>query len=457
MNFRTIIEPFRIKSVESVRFTTREEREAALREAGCNVFRLRAEDVLIDLLTDSGTGAMSAAQWSAVMQADESYAGSRSFYRFEAVVKDLTGFAHVIPTHQGRAAERILFHSVLKPGQIVPNNNHFDTTRANIEVEEAEARDLVIREGTVPHLIHPFKGNIDLAALERLLEDQGHLVPLVMVTVTNNSGGGQPVSLENLRGVRRLCDRFGKPFFLDACRFAENAWFIRLREPGHAGRTPKSIAREMFSLADGCTMSAKKDGLANIGGFLAMNSPEWAEAARNLLILTEGFPTYGGLAGYDLEAVARGLEEVVEEDYLRYRIRSTEYLGEKLIAADVPIIRPPGGHAIYLDARALLPHVPPLEYPGIALVNRLYVEAGIRGVEIGTVMFGLRPDGTERPGAMDLVRLAIPRRVYTQSHIDYVAEAVIAVAQARAGLSGYRIVSAPRTLRHFTAIFEPLG
>jgi len=457
MNFRTIIEPFRIKSVESVKFTRREEREAALRTAGYNVFRLHAEDVLIDLLTDSGTGAMSAAQWSAVMQADESYAGSRSFYRFESVVKDLTGFAYVIPTHQGRAAERILFHTVLTPGQIVPNNNHFDTTRANIEVEGAEALDLVIPEGTVPQMIHPFKGNVDLAALERLLEERGALVPLVMVTVTNNSGGGQPVSLENLRGVRRLCDRFGKPFFLDACRFAENAWFIKLREPGQAGRTPKAIAGEMFALADGCTMSAKKDGLANIGGFLAMNNPEWAEAARNLLILTEGFPTYGGLAGYDLEAVARGLEEVVEEDYLRYRIRSTEYLGEKLIAAGVPIIRPPGGHAIYLDARALLPHVPPLAYPGIALANQLYVEAGIRGAEIGTVMFGLRPDGTERPGAMDLVRLAIPRRVYTQSHIDYVAEAVIEVAASRDSLRGYRIVSAPKTLRHFTAILEPLG
>jgi tyrosine phenol-lyase len=457
MVFHTIIEPFRIKSVESVRFTRREDRVSALREAGFNVFRLRAEDVLIDLLTDSGTGAMSAAQWSAVMQADESYAGSRSFYRFEAVVKDLTRFTYVIPTHQGRAAERILFHTVLQTGQVVPNNNHFDTTRANIEVERAEAVDLVIPEGRVPHLIHPFKGNIDLEALERLLIERGDLVPLVMVTVTNNSGGGQPVSLENLRGVRRLCDRYRKPFFLDACRFAENAWFIKLREPGQADRTPKAIAQEMFSLADGCTMSAKKDGLANIGGFLAMNNPEWAEAARNLLILTEGFPTYGGLAGYDLEAVARGLEEVVEEDYLRYRIRSTEYLGEKLIAADVPIIRPPGGHAIYLDARALLPHVPPLQYPGIALANQLYVEAGIRGVEIGTVMFGLHPDGTESPGSMDLVRLAIPRRVYTQSHIDYVAEAVIGVAASRGQLRGYRIVSAPKTLRHFTAIFEPLA
>lgn len=457
MNFRTIIEPFRIKSVEAVKFTTRDDREKALQVAGYNVFRLHAEDVLIDLLTDSGTGAMSAAQWSAIMQADESYAGSRSFYRFESVVKDITGFRHVIPTHQGRAAERILFHTVLHNGQIVPNNNHFDTTRANVEVEEAEALDLVIPEGRVPHVIHPFKGNVNLDALERLLAEKGDRVPLVMVTVTNNSGGGQPVSLENLRGVRALCDRYGKPFFLDACRFAENAWFIKLREPGQADRTPKAIAQEMFSLADGCTMSAKKDGLANIGGFLALNDDRWAEAARNLLILTEGFPTYGGLAGYDLEAIAQGLEEVTNEDYLRYRIRSTEYLGEKLIAADVPIIRPPGGHAIYLDARALLPQVPPLQYPGISLANELYLEAGIRGVEIGTVMFGIHPDGTEAPAAMDLVRLAIPRRVYTQSHIDYVSEAVIEVANGRERLRGYRMTHAPRVLRHFTALFEPVG
>jgi tyrosine phenol-lyase len=456
MNFRTIIEPFRIKSVESVKFTRREDRERALEDAGYNVFRLRAEDVLIDLLTDSGTGAMSSAQWGALMQGDESYAGSRSFYRFESVVQDLTGFAHIIPTHQGRAAERILFHTVLEPGQVVPNNNHFDTTRANIEVERCEARDLVIPEGRVPALIHPFKGNVDLAALEATLRDEGDRVPLVMVTVTNNSGGGQPVSLENLRGVRALCDKYGKPFFLDACRFAENAYFIKLREPGQQDRTPKAIAQEMFSLADGCTMSAKKDGLANIGGFLAMNNPAWAEKARNLLILTEGFPTYGGLAGYDLEAIATGLQEVVEEPYLRYRIRSTEYLGDKLAAAGVPTIRPSGGHAIYLDARALLPHIAPLQYPGIALANSLYVEAGIRGVEIGTVMFGLHPDGREAAAAMDLVRLAIPRRVYTQSHIDYVAEGVIEVARLKDSLTGYRIVSAPAALRHFTARFERL-
>ena len=456
MNFRTIIEPFRIKSVEAIKFTRREDREAALRQAGYNVFLLRAEDVLIDLLTDSGTGAMSAAQWGALMQGDESYAGSRSFYRFEAVVRELTGFTHIIPTHQGRAAERILFHTILHPGQIVPNNNHFDTTRANVEVEGAEALDLVIPEGRVPSLVHPFKGNVDVHALERLLEEKGDRVPLVMVTVTNNSGGGQPVSLENLRGVRALCDRYKKPLFLDACRFAENAYFIKLREPGQTDRAPKAVAQEMFSLADGCTMSAKKDGLSNIGGFLAMNDDEWASAARNLLILTEGFPTYGGLAGYDLEAIAQGLEEVVDEAYLRYRIRSTEYLGEKLLGAGVPIIQPSGGHAIYIDARALLPHIPPLEYPGVALVNQLYVEAGIRSVEIGTVMFGRHADGTETPAAMDLVRLAIPRRVYTQSHIDYVAEAVIAVANMKDRIRGYRIVSAPPVLRHFTARFEPL-
>jgi tryptophanase len=461
MDYTTIIEPFRIKSVEPIKFTDRAARSAALEAAGYNVFRLHAEDVLIDLLTDSGTGAMSSQQWGALMQGDESYAGSRSFYRFQEVVQDLTGYKHIIPTHQGRAAERILFHTQVHAGQIVPNNNHFDTTRANIEVEEAEARDLVIAEGRIPSRIHPFKGNIDLDALEALLKEDrlrgGSLVPLVMVTVTNNSGGGQPVSLDNLKAVRRLCDRYGKRFFLDACRFAENAYFIKLREPGMQERTPREIAKEMFRLADGCTMSAKKDGLANIGGFLAMNDDVWAEAARNLLILTEGFPTYGGLAGYDLEAIARGLEEVVEEPYLRYRIRSTEYLADKLVAAGVPIIQPAGGHAIYLDARSLLPQIPPLEYPGIALANALYLEGGIRGVEIGTVMFGLRHDGREEPGTMDLVRLAIPRRVYTQSHIDYVSEVILAVAAGAPRLRGYRIVSAPKVLRHFTARFEPLG
>ena len=453
---KTIIEPFRIKAVEPIKFTTPAERRLALDQAGNNVFRLRAEDVLIDLLTDSGTGAMSADQWSAMMRGDESYAGSRSFERFHAVVTELTGFRHIIPTHQGRAAERILFHTILKPGQIVLNNTHFDTTRANIEVEDAEARDLVIAEGRIPSAIHPFKGNMDLDRLERTLAIDGDRIVLVMVTVTNNSGGGQPVSLENLRGVRALCTRFGKPFFLDACRFAENAWFIKQREPGQQDRTPREIAREMFSLADGCTMSAKKDGLANIGGFLAMNDDRWAEECRNLLILTEGFPTYGGMAGYDLEAVARGLEEVTEEAYLRYRIRSIEYLAERLTAGGVPIVQPPGGHAVYIDARAMLPAIPPLAYPGVALVNALYVDGGIRACEIGTVMFGLQPDGSEIPAAMDLVRLAIPRRLYTQSHIDYVAEAILEVATNKDALRGYRITSSAKRLRHFTAEFALL-
>jgi tryptophanase len=453
----TIIEPFRIKSVEAIRFTTREERERALLAAGNNVFGLHAEDVIIDLLTDSGTGAMSAAQWAAIMKGDESYAGSRSFYRFRDVVQELTGFAHVIPTHQGRAAERILFHTILSAGDLVVNNTHFDTTRANIEVEGAEARDIVIAEGRQPSLDHPFKGNVDLDVLEETLEREGDRVRLVMATVTNNSGGGQPVSLENLRAVRDIAHRHGKLFFLDACRFAENAWFIRQREPGQSHRTPREIAREMFSLADGCTMSAKKDGLANIGGFLALNDDAIAERCRTLLILTEGFPTYGGLAGYDLEAIATGLEEVLDEDYLRYRIRATEYLAEKLRDAGVPIVWPPGGHAVYIDARAMLPRIAPLEYPGVALANALYLEAGIRSCEIGTVMFGLQPDGTEQPAAMDLVRLAIPRRLYTQSHIDYVAEAVIAVASRRFAMTGLRITEASSVLRHFTARFEPVA
>jgi len=454
--YKTIIEPFRIKSVEAIAFTTRADRERVLAAAGYNVFQLRAEDVLIDLLTDSGTGSMSAAQWSALMQGDESYAGSRSFYRFEKVVRDLTGFRHVIPTHHGRAAERILFHTVLKTGDVVPSNNHFDTTRANIEVEGADARDLVIEEGSRPSDLHPFKGNIDVARLERLLETDGDRVPLVMVTVTNNSGGGQPVSLANLEAVRKLCDRFRKPFFLDACRFAENAWFIKQREQGQGYRPAREIAKAMFRLADGCTMSTKKDGLANIGGFLALNDASWAEAARNLLMLTEGFPTYGGLAGYDLEAIAKGLEEVLDEDYLRYRIRSVEYLAQKIAAAGVPIVQPPGGHAVYIDARALLPHIPADELPGVALLNALYLEGGIRGVEVGTLMFGRVVDGRDTPAPMELVRLALPRRVYTQSHIDYVAEVILAVARNARELTGYRIATAPRVLRHFTARWEPV-
>jgi tryptophanase len=419
---------------------------------------LDGDEVIIDLLTDSGTGAMSARQWAALMDGDEAYAGSRSYYRFREVVRDLTGLTEVIPTHQGRAAERILFSEMVGDGDVVPNNTHFDTTRANVEYAGAEALDLVIPAGTEPATIHPFKGNMDVAALDDAINTLGvERVPVVMVTVTNNSGGGQPVSMANLREVRAVCDRHGVPMFLDACRFAENAWFIKLREDGYADSSPREIAQEMFSIVDGATFSAKKDGLANIGGFLAMNDPELAARCRNLLILTEGFPTYGGLAGRDLEAVAQGLEEVLDEGYLRYRIRSTEYLADKVDAARVPIVKPAGGHAVYLDAKSLLPHLPPAEYPAQALAAELYLDGGVRGVEIGSVMFGKPgPDGGEIPASMELVRLAVPRRTYTQSHIDYVAEVVIAVAQRAEKLRGYRIVDQAPWLRHFTAKFEPL-
>jgi tryptophanase len=452
--WRTIIEPFRIHSVEPIRLTTRAEREARLREAGYNLFALHADDVLIDLLTDSGTGAMSSEQWAGVQRGDESYAGSPSFFRFRDAVRELFPFRHVIPTHQGRAAEKILFSVLGAPGRTIPNNTHFDTTRANVEFTGAEAVDLVIPEGRVPATEHPFKGNMDLAALERVLTERD--VPCVMVTVTNNSGGGQPVSMENLRAVRAACDRHALPLFLDACRFAENAWFVKQREPGYEDHAIRDIVREMAALADGMTMSAKKDGLANMGGWLACNDDELAEQCRNLLILTEGFPTYGGLSGRDLEAVAQGLREVVDEDYLRYRVRSTAYLGEALDAGGIPIVKPPGGHAVYIDARALLPNVPPLRYPGQALAVALYLEGGIRSCEIGTVMFGRRPDGGEEPAAMDLVRLAIPRRTYTQSHVDYVIEVAHDVAAHAGDLHGLRIVSEPPALRHFTARFEPV-
>ncbi|MBI5066805.1 MAG: tryptophanase [Deltaproteobacteria bacterium] len=449
---RTMIEPFRIKSVEPIRMTTREERERLLAEARLNVFRLRAEDVLLDFLTDSGTGAMSARQWAAIMEGDESYAGARSFYRFEAAVKELTGYPHVIPVHQGRAAERILFSVATKPGQIVPSNTHFDTTRANLEYDGVTALDLVIPEGHQPRTRHLFKGNIDLGRVERLLQEQADLVPFGMITVTNNSGGGQPVSLENLGSYRALLRRFGKPLVIDACRFAENAMFVKLREAGQAGRSVKEIAREMFALADGCTMSAKKDGLVNIGGFIALSDDRWVEAARNLLILTEGFPTYGGLAGRDLEALAVGLEEVVQEDYLRYRLRTAEYMGEKLLAGGVAIVEPTGGHAVYLDARDFLPHLGPEDYPAWSLCNALYLAGGIRGVEIGSVMFGKRlDDGTETYHDMELVRLAFPRRVYTQSHFDYAAEVICELKQKARTVRGVRIEKQSRTLRHFSA------
>ncbi len=455
--WHTIIEPFRIKSVEPIRLTTVEERQAKLEAAGYNLFNLHADDVLIDLLTDSGTGAMSSEQWAGIQRGDESYAGSPSWFRFLEAVRELFPFEHVIPTHQGRAAEKILFSVIGGPGKAIPNNTHFDTTRANVEFTGAEAIDLVIPEGHEPATIHPFKGNMDLDALDAFIAERGPAnVPVVFVTVTNNSGGGQPVSLENLRGVRAICDRYGVPLFLDACRFAENAWFIKERETGYADVAVVEIVREMASLADGMTMSGKKDAIANIGGWLALNDARWAEACRNMLILTEGFPTYGGLAGRDLEAMAQGLREVVDPDYLRYRIRSTAYLGEALSEAGVPLVLPIGGHAVYLDAAALLPHIDPLEYPGQALACALYREGGIRGCEIGTVMFGRHPDGSEEPAPMELVRLAIPRRVYTQSHVDYVIEVIRWVAERAGELGGLRIEQQPATLRHFTARFAPL-
>jgi tryptophanase len=455
--FTTIIEPFRIHSVEPLRMTTSAQRASAIDEAGYNLFNLRAEDVLIDLLTDSGTGAMSRDQWAAIQHGDESYAGSPSWFRFEAAVKDLFPFRHVIPTHQGRAAEKILFSVLGGEGKVVPNNTHFDTTRANVEASGAEALDLVIEEGHDAATLHPFKGNMDLAALENLLETRRADVPVVMMTITNNSGGGQPVSLANLRGVSEICRRYSVPFFLDACRFAENAWFIHEREEGQGEREISDIVREIASLADGMTMSAKKDPFGNIGGWLAMNDDALAEAARNLLILTEGFPTYGGLAGRDLEALAQGLSEAVHPDYLRYRIRSTAYLGDALTKAGVPVVRPTGGHAVYIDAKALLPHLDPLTYPGQSLCVALYLAGGIRSVEIGSVMFGRHPDGTESPAAMELVRLAIPRRTYTQSHIDYVIEVVSAVAKDASSLPGYAMTYEPAALRHFTARFKPLA
>jgi tryptophanase len=454
--YKTIIEPFRIHSVQPIRMTTRETRAAKLEASGYNLFRLDADDVLIDLLTDSGTGAMSAEQWAGIQRGDESYAGASSFYRFRDAVTNLFPFRHVLPTHQGRAAERILFSVLAGPGQVIPNNTHFDTTRANVEATGASAIDLPIPEGLQPSLRHPFKGNMDSAELARVLAAHRGRVPVVFMTVTNNSGGGQPVSIENLRSVREVCDRFGVPLFLDACRFAENAWFIRTREPGYEGTAVANIVREMASLADGMTMSAKKDPLANMGGWLALNDDELAERCRRNEILTEGFPTYGGLAGRDLEAVAQGLTEAVDEDYLRYRIRSTQYLGQAVEAEGIPVVVPFGGHAIFLDARALMPHVPPLRYPGQALACALYLEGGVRSSEIGTVMFGLRPDGTEEPAAMDLVRLAIPRRTYTQSHIDYVIEVVTRVAGRAGDMRGMRITQAPAALRHFSATFEPL-
>lgn len=455
---KTIIEPFKIKSVEPIRFTTKEERVELLKKAGYNTFMIPAEDVLIDLLTDSGTSAMSAKQWAGIMEGDESYAGSRSFYRFEKAVKKITGLEYIIPTHQGRAAEKILFFNVGAEGKYIPNNTHFDTTRANIEFTGAEAVDLLNEIGKKPEVRADFKGDMDVEKLEAFIKEKGvENIPLCMITVTNNSGGGQPVSMKNIREVKEVCKKYGIPLFLDACRFAENAYFIKKREKGYENKSVLEIAQEMFSYADGATMSAKKDALVNIGGFIAMNDSELAMKCRNLLIVTEGFPTYGGLAGRDLEAVAQGLEEVVDEHYLEYRIRSVEYLGEKLVAAGVPIIEPPGGHAVYIDAKRFLPDVPQEQFPGQSIACELYIEGGIRAVEIGSVMFGkYDKDGKLIPPPMELVRMAIPRRVYTQSHIDYLIEVIVEVYNNRKSLKGYEITYEAPMLRHFTAQFAPV-
>lgn len=461
---KTVIEPFKIKMVEPLTVRTVDERQQLIERAHYNPFLLHSDDVMIDLLTDSGTTAMSAKQWAGLIDGDEAYAGSRSYYRFERVVQELTGFEHIIPTHQGRAAEKILFSIVGGEGKAIPNNTHFDTTRANVEVSGAKAIDLPCAEALDPAQAHDFKGNMNLQALEELLErsklaaqhSTASSVPLVMLTVTNNSGGGQPVSMANIRAVAALARKYGIPFFLDACRFAENAMFIKMREAGYENTSVRDIAREMFSYADGCTMSAKKDGMVNTGGWIAMNDPELATKCRNVLIVTEGFTTYGGLARRDLEAIAQGIEEVLDESYLRYRLRSVQYLGEALERAGVPIMRPTGGHAVYLDARRFAPHIPLDQFPGQAILCQLYVHAGIRAVEIGSVMFGkYDQDGKHIAPPHELVRLAIPRRVYTQSHIDYVAEAVIEIFEQRDQLKGLHFTYEPPILRHFTARFEP--
>ena len=453
---KTIIEPFRIKAVEPIQLTTQAERRGYLTEARHNLFLLPSSRVLIDLLTDSGTGAMSAAQWAAVMTGDESYAGSPSFFRFEQAVKDLMPFKHVLPTHQGRAAEAMLMALFGGLDKIIPNNTHFDTTRANIEASGARGVDFVIAEGLDANSLHPFKGNMDLERLDAFMAEHHAQVPLIMLTITNNAGGGQPVSLANIQAVSEIAHRYKKPFFIDGCRFAENAHFIKLREHGQGRRSIEDIVRDCFSCADGMTMSAKKDGLGNIGGWLALNDDELAEDARALLIRTEGFPTYGGLAGRDLDALAVGLKEVVDENYLAYRVRTNAYIVERLDAMGVPVVKPAGGHAVFVDARAWLSHIDPLAYPAQALATALYELGGIRSCEIGTVMFGRQSDGTEQAAPMDLVRLAMPRRTYTQSHADYVIEVFQEVAKRLLDLKGLRIVKEPRMLRHFTCAFEVL-
>ena len=455
---KTIIEPFRIKSVEPIYFNTKEQRTEILQNASYNPFLIHANEVLIDLLTDSGTSAMSSNQWAGIMQGDESYAGSPSFFRFEKTIQELTGMPLVIPTHQGRAAEKILFSILGGKGKYFVSNTLFDTTRANIEYSGAEGVDLVCEEGKHPSIPAPFKGNMDVLALKKFIAEKGAAnIPLCIITVTNNSGGGQPVSMQNIREVKAVCKANKIPLFIDACRFAENAYFIKLREDGYADRSVSDIVHELFSYAEGCTMSAKKDAFANIGGFLAMRDEALAQQCRNLLIMTEGFPTYGGLAGRDLEAIAIGLTEVMDEHYLQYRIRSIEYISNKLIAAGVPVMQPAGGHAIYIDAKAFLPHIPVEQYPGQALVGALYVHGGIRGVEIGSLMFGKYDEQHKLvPAKLELVRLAIPRRVYTQSHIDYVSEVIIEVFEEREKIKGLIITEEAPMLRHFTAKLKPI-
>ena len=457
---KTIIEPFRIKTVEPIRMTTVEQRRQLIKDAHYNLFSLKSEDVLIDLLTDSGTGAMSTNQWAALMKGDESYAGSPSYYRFETAIKDLMPFKHIIPTHQGRAAEHILTFVVADghgKGKIVPNNTHFDTTRANFEDAEIDARDLVIEEGLDPSLEFPFKGNMDLDKLEALLASEADNIPMVEITITNNAGGGQPVSMANIRGTKAICEKYGKPLIIDSARFAENAYFIKLREQGYRDKPVKEIVREMFSHADGMTMSAKKDTFANMGGWLAVNNDEWAEKARTRLIMTEGFPTYGGLSGRDMECIATGLEEIIDEDYLQYRIRSIQYINERLDAMGIPVMKPAGGHAIFVDAKKMLPHIQSLQYPAQSLAVALYIQGGIRGVEIGSFMFGRQPDGSEKPATMELVRLAMPRRVYTQAQADYIVEVFQDLRSNISDVPGLEVTWEPASLRHFTARLKPLN
>ncbi len=467
---KSFLEPFRIKTVESIKLTSRAEREEILKKAFYNTFLIPAENVFIDLLTDSGTSAMSAKQWAALMDGDESYAGARSYYNFEKVITEVFGFKHILPVHQGRAAERILFSMVLSKidsdgryindgnGKAIPSNNHFDTTRANIEFNGAEAVDLVIEEGKKPDIIHPFKGNMDIDKLKEFIRKKGREnIPICMLTITNNTGGGQPVSMENIREVSKICKENNIPFFLDACRFAENAYFIKMREKGYENKSIIEICNEMFSYADGCTMSAKKDAFANIGGFIAMNNEEWYLKCRNLLIITEGYLTYGGLAGRDMDAIAQGLREILDENYLKYRIESVKYIGELLLENGIPIIKPVGGHAIYIDAKSFLPQIPAYYYPAHSLVCELYLVGGIRAVEIGSVMFGKYDEtGNMIPADMELVRLAIPRRVYTKSHFDYVLEVLNEIKKYKDKIKGYKIIEEPKFLRHFTAKFSPV-